>query len=1088
MNRNHYLFFFIYYLFILSSNRTSAQIKTSPEVIMKPLQTRFILAPDSIQTSTYWYWVSDNISKEGIIKDLESMKKVGITRAFIGNIGLEHVSYGNVKFLSEEWWECMHTALKTASKLGIEIGIFNSPGWSQSGGPWVKPQQAMRYLTSSDISVRGPLSVQKKLVKPKADFQDVKVIAYPAPNDHQSDIRALKPTLSTDLKIDNVSAFMDKNMESIIQLKQENPFRLDISTKVPFTARSLVIYPGKSPTYLEGDVQVKIKGIYQNKKHFKIERTNIGLQSGFMPYGPASISIPTVTAKEFRILFTKNTVNSGIAEIKFSSAPVVESYIEKTLAKMWHDPYPYWSAYQWPLQSTITEDNQSVIDPKQVLDISQFVTADGILNWKVPPGEWIIERCGMTPTRVTNAPATPEGTGLETDKMSKKHINAHFDAFLGEIIRRIPPEDRKTWKVTVEDSYETGGQNWSDDSLDKFKFSFGYSPLPYLPVLRGKVVGSADQSDRFLWDLRRFIADNLAYEYVAGLREISHKHSLTTWLENYGHGGFPGEFLQYGGQSDEVAGEFWSEGALGAIENRAAASCAHIYGKNKVSAESFTCVEGNFGRYPALMKQRADRFFAEGINNTLLHVYIHQPNDELPGINTWFGNEFNRLNTWYYDMDIFLKYIKRCNLMLQQGKYVADVAYFISEDAPKMTGIQDPALPPGYSFDYINAEVIKNRVKVKDAKLVLPDGMTYSILVLPKLGTMRPELLVKIKELVEQGAVVLGSRPSRSPSLQDYGKADQQIQQIAAKLWGNIDGSTVKINKVGKGMIIGGMSLEEVLGVTKIKPDCQTNPSDSVLFIHRKLDNSSIYFLSNQQGKTVNINPRFRIEGKSPELWDPITGKTRDLPDYNISDSTTSIPLKLEAFESAFIVFRKDTDLNTVKSNANFANYPRLIKYIPIKGDWYVNFDPKMWGPAKSVVFKQLQDWMLNASDSIKYYSGTAFYHNAFELSKVNKNESIVLDLGVVTAIAKVKVNGIDVGGAWAPPYKVDITSALKKGKNTLEVKVVSTWVNRLIGDSMLPEKDRKIPKKYNIYHPDSKLMPAGLVGPVKLEVLRQDL
>jgi len=1085
MKRTYCLIYLFIYFFISCLQDIQAQYKTSSPAKMKALETGFTLAPDSIQTSVYWYWISDNISNEGVIKDLESMKKVGITRAFIGNIGLEHVSYGKVKFLSEEWWDCMHTALKTATRLGIEIGIFNSPGWSQSGGPWVKPQQAMRYLTSSETFVKGPLPVRKKLIKPNSDFQDVRVIAYPALPDYQSDIRALKPLLSTDLIINNVSAFMDKKLESVIQLEKNSPFKLDISTALPFTARSLVIYPAKSPTFLEGDIQVKIKGIYQTIKHFEIERTNTSLQSGFMPYGPAAISIPTVTVNEFRIVFTKNTVNSGIAEIKFSAAPVVEKYIEKTLAKMWHDPYPYWSAYQWPLQSVIAEDNQSVIDPKKVLDISQFMTADGTLTWKVPPGAWIIERCGMTPTQVTNAPATPEGTGLETDKMSKKHINAHFDAFLGEIIRRIPADDRKTWKVTVEDSYETGGQNWSDDLLEKFKLSFGYSPLPYLPVLQGKVVGSADQSDRFLWDLRRFIADNLAYEYVAGLREISHKHGLTTWLENYGHGGFPGEFLQYGGQSDEVAGEFWSEGALGAIENRAAASCAHTYGKTKVSAESFTCVEGNFTRYPALMKQRADRFFAEGINSTLLHVYIHQPNDEFPGINTWFGNEFNRLNTWYYDMDIFLKYIKRCNLLLQQGKYVADVAYFISEDAPKMTGVQDPGLPAGYSFDYINAEVIKNRVKVRNGKLVLPDGMTYSILVLPKLQTMRPELLVKLKELVERGAVVSGPRPSRSPSLQNYGTADKQIQEIATQLWGNINGSSVKLHKLGMGMVIDGMSLEEVFSMTKIKPDCQTNPADSVLFIHRKLDDSSIYFLSNQQGKTVDISPTFRIAGKSPELWDPITGRTRDLPDYNISDSTTTIPLKLEAYESAFIVFRKNTDVQIAELNNNKTNYPKLVKNIPIKGDWLVNFDPKMWGPAKPVVFRQLQDWVLNGSDSIKYYSGAAYYHNNFEFTKVNKNETIILDLGVITAIAKVKVNGIDIGGAWVPPYKLDITSALKTGKNILEIKVVNTWVNRLIGDSRLPEKDRKIPKKFNIYHPDNKLRPAGLIGPVRLEVLQ---
>jgi hypothetical protein len=340
----------------------------------------------------------------------------------------------------------------------------------------------------------------------------------------------------------------------------------------------------------------------------------------------------------------------------------------------------------------------------------------------------MILRTGMAPTRVTNGPASPEGTGLEVDKMSKTHVAEHFEAFLGQIIKKIPPGDRKTWKVTVEDSYETGGQNWTDGMMDKFKAVFGYDPLPFFPVLQGFVVGSEDMSDRFLWDMRRFIADRVAYDYVGGLREISHKYGLHTWLENYGHWGFPGEFLQYGGQSDEVAGEFWSEGELGNIENRAASSSAHIYGKNKVSAESFTAGGKAFARYPALMKQRGDRFFTEGINNTLLHVYIQQPyKNKVPGVNAPFGNEFNRLNTWFGDLDLFTDYLKRCNLLLQQGKYVADVAYFIGEDAPKMTGICDPALPRGYAYDYINAEVLLTRVKVKNGRLVLPDGMSYGI-------------------------------------------------------------------------------------------------------------------------------------------------------------------------------------------------------------------------------------------------------------------------------------------------------------------------------------------------------------------------
>lgn len=305
----------------------------------------------------------------------------------------------------------------------------------------------------------------------------------------------------------------------------------------------------------------------------------------------------------------------------------------------------------------------------------------------VPAGEWAILRTGMASTGVTNSPAAPEATGLEIDKMNREHVRTHFDAFIGKILERIPEADRRSFKVVVQDSYETGGQNFTDDFIARFEKCYGYDPVPFLPVFEGVVVGSAETSERFLWDVRRMVADAVSYEYVGGMREVCHEHGLTTWLENYGHWGFPGEFLQYGGQSDDVAGEFWSEGELGDIENRAASSCAHIYGKSRVYAESFTCAGAAFSRYPANMKQRCDRFFAEGINSTLLTLFISQLDDgRLPGVNAAYGNEFNRNNTWYPQLNTFIEYLRRCNFMLQQGLNIADVAYFVGEDAPKMTG------------------------------------------------------------------------------------------------------------------------------------------------------------------------------------------------------------------------------------------------------------------------------------------------------------------------------------------------------------------------------------------------------------------
>jgi hypothetical protein len=1088
MNTNHLnlkhgigLFLFICLFSACNPTRQSVQQKTtvnSPSA----LETGFVNPPAGIQTSVYWYWMSDNISKQGVIKDLHAMKSVGINRAFIGNIGYETTPYGRVKLFSEEWWDIMHTALKTATELDIEIGIFNSPGWSQSGGPWIRPAQAMRYLKSTETRVKGPQKLNLTLSKPEGDFQDVSVIAFKAASADHGSIADLNPKISSNVKLKNPEYLIDGKQDTEIPLPGGNPVHLELDVSADFTARSVVIYPAHRRLNAKGELQIKDGATYKTIKTFNIDRGNDNLNVGFDPYGPVAVSIPATTAKTFRLVFSKTSADFGIAELKISAVPVIESFTEKTLAKMYQSPLPYWHEYQWPIQPVI--DNKAlVIDPATVIDLSAKMSKDGTLKWDVPAGDWVIMRSGMLPTGVKNGPASPEGIGLEVDKMSKEHVASHFDSFLGEIIRRVPAADRKTWKVAVQDSYETGGQNWTDGLLEKFKANYGYDPLPYLPVMEGKVVGSAEQSDRFLWDLRRFIADRVAYDYVGGLKEISHKYGLHTWLENYGHWGFPGEFLQYGGQSDEIGGEFWSEGELGDIENRAASSAAHIYGKNKVSAESFTAAGKTYARYPYMMKQRGDRFFTEGINNTLLHVYIQQPTDDIvPGINANFGNEFNRHNTWFSYLDLFTGYLKRTNFMLQQGLYVADVAYFIGEDAPKMTGITDPALPQGYSFDYINAEVIKGRVKVQNGKMVLPDGMSYKLLVLPKLETMRPELLRKIKDLVAQGAHILGPAPKRSPSLAAFPSADAEVQKLAAELWGSVDGVNVKSGQFGKGTVMAGMDMQAALDELQLIPDFHIKDKSPVLYIHRNTSNEEIYFVSNQSETEINISPSFRIVARQPELWDAVTGKIRMLPEYTSNGSSTRVPLKLGPLESAFIVFRKPAS----SIGAGHVNFPAAKIMNTINSPWEVTFNhDKMRGPKEPVIFKELTDWTKNDDERIKYYSGTAIYKNTFSATKAGENERLFLELGDVKVMAKVKVNGIDVGGVWTYPWHVEVTSALKNGINEVEISVVNTWVNRLIGDSKLPVPERKTWSGDNPYRPASPLEPSGLRGPVTIKSLK---
>ncbi len=1029
---------------LLSCNKTET---SANHPSFASIEQGFRSIPDSVQTGVYWYWISDNISKEGVERDLEAMKVAGINRAFIGNIGIDGIPYGDHKLLSSEWWEVLHAALKKATELNIEIGIFNSPGWSQSGGPWVKSSQAMRYLASSDTIVAGPGRMQLTLPSVGKDEQDVCVIAYPALD---------KPVAEKSWAINKKSG---QSSSSVLVFDKEA------------TVRTL-IYRVNTPFKTTAKLWVKKGGKEELLRQFVIDRSNPALNVGFVPYAPVVISLPETSASQFRLEMSEEGEAAG--NVTLTSSPMMERYPEKSLAKMFQTPLPMWDDYLWEKQPAVS-DASLMVSPDAIKNVTEF-SKNGVLDWEVPEGKWVIRRMAMLPTGVTNLPAAPEATGPEIDKMSKKHVAFHFDAFIGDILKRIPEADRKTFKVVVQDSYETGGQNWTDDMISVFKERYGYDPVPYLPVLEGTVVGNPDISDRFLWDLRRLIADRVSYDYVGGLRDVCHQHGLTTWLENYGHWGFPGEFLQYGGQSDEIAGEFWSEGSLGDIENRAASSCGHIYGKRRVWAESFTSGGPAFGRYPYQMKQRGDRFFTEGINSSLLHVYIHQPfEDREPGLDAWFGNEFNRKNTWFSQMDVFTGYLKRCNFMLQRGDYVADVAYFIGEDAPKMTGICTPELPAGYSFDYINGEVLLQRASVEDGRIVLPSGMKYRLLVLPQLETMRPEILQKIKELLQAGACVIGPAPKYSPSLSDYPAADRKVQALASELWGD---QTESVRTIGKGrLFMPATSLQPVLEALNVKPDMRVNSGTPVLFIHRATDEGDIYFISNQSETPVDINPSFRVAGKLPELWNPLTAEIRLLPEFTCADGVTTVPVRLEGFESSFIIFRKKG--TPAKTTAR--NYPVKEVLATVSSPWQVDFEKGKRGPEEAVTFPALQDWTESTDPSIRYFSGKAIYTNRITLDKLPQ-KALYLDLGKVMVMAKVKINGQYVGGVWTTPYRLPVGDFLRKGENLIEVEVVNNWRNRLIGDASLPEKERGTWTNVNPWNADSPLQSSGLIGPVEIQ------
>ena len=456
--------------------------------------------------------------------------------------------------------------------------------------------------------------------------------------------------------------------------------------------------------------------------------------------------------------------------------------------------------------------------------------------------------------------------------------------------------------------------------------------------------------------------------------------------------------------------------------------------------------------------------------------------DEAPGINAWFSTEFNRLNTWFDQGTAWVDYVRRCQHMLQQGKYAADVLYFIGEDAPKMTGTRDPELPVGYSYDYINAEVILERLSVENGRFVLPDGMNYSILVLPENSNMRPNVLAKMEELVQAGGTILGGKILKSPSLQNYPQCDREIQDIANRMWGESHEGGKLEHALGEGFVLDGMGLQKALDFIRVPADVVHPSGVPFLWTHRTLPGMEIYFLTNQGDEVLEFEPSFRVSGLQPQWWDAITGEVRQLNDYTDDGSRTTVPLTLQKHESCFIVFTSGSNEKTGAGYAENAPQPEVLT--ALDSEWTVEFENKEFGPGEAVKFTSLSSWTESTDRSIKFYSGTATYSTEFTLDEIPEGD-LFLNLGEVGVMAQVSLNGKDLGVTWMAPYRLHVKDHLLEGINQLEIKVVNVWRNRMVGDMNLPEGERFTTYTVADLRQGEELTPSGLMGPVTIEVVQ---
>ncbi|MEN8202316.1 MAG: glycosyl hydrolase [Bacteroidota bacterium] len=1032
------LFFLILILIIsgCSLERGSSATEKNHGINVKTLAESFLHPPDSARPGVYWYFIDGNQSKEAMTADLESMKAVGIGNVLFLEISGAGMPRGTVDFLSEEWQENFEHAVRECERLEIVLTLGSGPGWTGSGGPWVKMEESMQHLVASKIHVAGPTRLHRRLEVP----------------------------------------------------------------------------PGRNPFF----------GLEQFTPELKARWQNYYQDVAVIAFPETDNKLKIADSDEKALYYRP----------PYSSQKGVKQYI----------PEPVAAAERF------SEETKG-ISTSAVIDISEYLQADGTITWEVPAGNWTIMRFGRRNNGAITRPAPLPGLGFECDKMNADAMKNHLETFMIPLIEKVQPDSTKAggWKMIHMDSWEMGAQNWTDGFRQQFKEMRGYDPLPYLPVYTGMIVGDVKESERFLWDLRMVSQELILKNHVEYFKDFGKKYGMGLSIEPYDMN--PNTDLDLGSYADVPMCEFWNKGygfstGFSTFEGT---SIANLYGRPVVAAEAFTSYLVAWRSYPGSIKNQSDWAFCSGINRLVYHTFAHKPLGEQyrPGMTMGpYGVHWDRGQTWWEMSGGYHTYVTRSQYLLQQGKGVSDVLYLIPEGAPHVflppasavdgnqylegnteyvfdaatdqikageSRDQKEFMPDrkGYNFDGCSPRILMDRAQVADGKIVFDGGASYHLLVLPKVRSMTPALITKIESLVSQGATIIGNPADQSPGLQDYPDCDKEVRSVSTNMWGSfeIPASESEI-KYGKGLILWGgdysnpdgdelypnyQATAKYLNAKGIKPDFTGD--GTVRYIHKRLPDSDLYFVSNRTNMDNRVTCQFRAEG-TPELWNPMNGEIRAIPDFTATDGITSIPLQFEPYESYFIVFHLDTKHKGKNGGINFHPKKELFT---LEGAWEVAFDPQ-WGGPEKVTFKQLDDWTDRPEEGIRYYSGKASYYKTFDCERAAGPDRLYLDLGRVEIMARVKLNGKDLGVVWTTPWQVEISDVVKERDNQLEIEVVNLWPNRLIGDEAIegdevvdgqwPDwvlKKESIPgKRYTFtswqhYTKDSPLLSSGLLGPVTL-------
>ncbi len=1093
------------------------------------LESGFLNPPDSAKPRVWWHWMNGNITKEGIKLDLEWMKRVGIGgfQNFDAALNTPKLVDKRLVYMTPEWKDAFQYTTNLADQLGLEEAIAGSPGWSESGGPWVKPSHGMKKFVWSETFLQGGRPFSGNLPKPPSitgpyqniplfDFlaiisgekppappefyADTAVIAFPAPGTDVPDAELQPKVTSSSGNIDS-SVLADGDFTRTTALPkapvgQQAWVQFDFAK--PQTIRALTFALGGPVNPFQDTMGGAAPGpdLEASEDGVSFRKVSTIPNDGAQVH---TISFQETTARFFRVSFTTPPPFTGppamqfdadfgdfnvppskdyaIAEMALHAGPRVNRVEEKaafaTLTNLYTAPTPNVAA-------------SDAVAKSAVVDLTSKMRPDGSLDWTPPAGRWVVMRFGYSLLGITNHPASPEGTGLEVDKLNPDYVREYMNTYLDNYKSAVGPlMGKRGLQYVINDSWEAGTQNWTDNLIAEFTKRRGYDPRPWMPVLAGRVIESSESSDRFLWDFRLILSEMLAEYHYDLITAILKERGMGHYGESHEEGrAFIGDGMQVKRSNTVPMSATWTQtpGVNKELygynaDVRESASVAHLYGQNLVAAESLTAASGAWAWSPATLKPTADKELAMGLNRFVIHTSVHQPLlDKKPGLALGpFGQWFTRNETWAEQAKPWVTYLARNSFLLQQGRFAADIVYFYGEDSniTALFGAKSPEIPAGYNFDYINADALVHLVTVENGELATASGMRYRVLALdPFSQHMSLPVLRKIRDLVQAGAVVCGPKPVATPSLSDDAT---EFRGILDQLWG----STGAGNSVGKGRVHGNEKLGDVLATLNVAPDFEytkPRPDTELLFVHRRLDGADLYYVDSRNDRSEELETTFRIDGREAELWHADTGKIEPAS-YKSVNGRTTVPLHLDPWETVFVVFRHP-------AKATARTLPAVVEksIATIAGPWQLSFQPDRGAPPQ-ITLEKLVPWQESTDEGVRYFGGTGTYTKTLQVASdwFKPAAQLWIDLGEVKNLAEVSVNGKPLGILWKAPYRVDATSVLRPGVNTIEIRVTNGWVNRIIGDRQPNATKTYTFTSPKFYKANAPLQSSGLLGPVQV-------